>query len=52
MQQDYTLLHEWEVIQESIQFKAGSTGPTKGRVNAEAENRIFSCAAGPYGFII
>ena len=31
--------------QENIQFKAGSIGPTIGRANTEAKNRIFSCTA-------
>ena len=33
--------------QENIQFKAGSIGPTVGRANTKAENRIFSCTARP-----
>jgi len=34
-------------VQEYIQFEAGSIGPTVGRANIEAENRIFSCTARP-----
>jgi len=41
------LLHEWRAVQENIQFKAGSIGPTIGRANTEVENRIFSCTARP-----
>jgi len=43
----YKLLHEWEAVQKNIWFKAGSIGPTVGRANTEAENRIFFCTAQP-----
>ena len=34
-------------VQENIRFEAGGIGLTVGRVNKEAENRIFSCTARP-----
>ena len=34
-------------VQENIQFETGSIGPSVGRANSEAENRIFSCTARP-----
>ena len=34
-------------VQKNIRFEAGSIGPTVGRPNTEAENRIFSCTAWP-----
>ena len=34
-------------VQENVQFEAGSIGPTVGRSNTEAKNRVFSCAARP-----
>jgi len=36
-----------QAVQENIRFEAGSIGPTIGRANTEAENRIFSCTARP-----
>jgi len=34
-------------VQENIRFKACSIGPTVGRANTKANNRIFSCTARP-----
>ena len=34
-------------VQENIRFEAGSIGPTVGRTNTEAKNRIFSFTARP-----
>ena len=34
----------------NISFKAGSIDPTKGRANAEAENRTFFCTIRPYEY--
>ena len=34
-------------VQENIWFKAGSIGPSVGRANTEAKNRIVSCTTRP-----